>query len=1324
MMEPCVHLNCERELRRLKGEDSNAIILPAKKKNKKKGTKQVSEKLKRENKSELSKSQRRKLKKLEEEKEKALLLSKSIETLEKYKIREDACSLMWSSRNLGQVETVREKRRRGVQFSKVGLELPHSDRPFKRRASNTESCEPNNKEIGSGEICGGSDSLQPIIEEREVPLDTSISLGCSWELICRNRTDSVSDMSAAICVQEVANEKSDTSMVADPQNSMLKGSSGDQETVKSTDRVNESPKVDISSTSNLDNCPPERALTTPTIVHVSRPKELEDKRKDLPIVMMEQEIMEAINENISIIICGETGCGKTTQVPQFLYEAGFGSEQSTIHSGIIGVTQPRRVAVLATAKRVAYELGLRLGKEVGFQVRHDRRIGDSCSIKFMTDGILLRELQSDFLLKRYSILILDEAHERSLNTDILIGMLSRIIQERQKIYEEQKTYEVLSGKKLNPENKITPLKLVLMSATLRVEDFVSGRRIFRETPPVIEVPTRQYPVTVHFSKRTEIVDYVGQAYKKVLSIHKRLPAGGILVFVTGQREVEYLCRMLRKASREMVENNSKRANESSAVSEPIEDYDTKEIHEAFEIQGNSSYQQTDRFSSYDGDHGELSDNESDFSYDSEEDSDLEAFGDERDLLNQETPNSESDLANALGEDGNLAVLKSAFESLSGENKNTSKPADSEGKQVPPVTPEGLNKSNLSSGGIKGDAKVGALCVLPLYAMLPALAQLRVFEAVKEGERLVVVATNVAETSLTIPGIKYVVDTGREKVKNFNSSNGMETYEIQWISKASAAQRAGRAGRTGPGHCYRLYSSAVFNNIFLDFSSAEITKIPVDGVVLLMKSMGIAKVANFPFPTPPNVTALIEAERCLKTLEALNSEGSLTPLGKAMALYPMSPRHSRMLLTVIQIMKKVKGLKRPNLVLGYTVAAAAALSLSNPFVIQFEGAGVDDKSRTVEDGEKVLDKEEKLKKKKRKETAKVYRAKFSNPTSDALTVAYALQCFELAESQVEFCNHYALHPKTMEEMSKLRKQLLNLVFNQSSDLQHEFSWTYGTMEDVECEWRVSSDKPPLLLNEEELLGQAICAGWADRVAKRIKVHSGLSEGDRKVNAVRYQACMVGETVFLHRWSSVSKFSPEFLVYSELLHSKRPYIHGATSVKPDWLVKYAGSLCTFSAPLADPKPYYEPMTDKVYCWVSPTFGPYLWLLPLHSFPIKDDMNRVAVFAFSLLGGHVLPCLGSVRKFMAASPASILRPEASGHKRVGNLLYKLKTRSRTVDCCAMLREVWSENPLELYSEILDWFQEGFHWQFEELWSEMHREVVLDPRKRFPKMVKKDKK
>ncbi|KAI7989853.1 ATP-dependent RNA helicase DEAH13 [Camellia lanceoleosa] len=303
-----------------------------------------------------------------------------------------------------------------------------------------------------------------------------------------------------------------------------------------------------------------RVPTAPVVVHVSRPKEIENKRKDLPIVMMEQEIIEAINENITVIICGETGCGKTTQV-----------------------------------------------------------------------------LQSDFLLKKYSIIILDEAHERSLNTDILIGMLSRVIQQRQIIYEEQQR-KVLSGERISPERKISPLKLVLMSATLRVEDFVSGRRIFRDPPPVTEIPTRQYPVTIHFSKRTEIVDYIGQAYKKVLSIHNRLLPGGILVFVTGQREVEYLCQKLRKASKEIVENSFKRnmGNEVStaSVGNAAEEYDMKEINEAFEMHGNSRHDETDRFSSYDEGHGDSDDNESDFSDDLGTDSDLESVDDDRGLLNQ------------------------------------------------------------------------------------------------------------------------------------------------------------------------------------------------------------------------------------------------------------------------------------------------------------------------------------------------------------------------------------------------------------------------------------------------------------------------------------------------------------------------------------------------------------------------------------------------------------------------------------------------------------------------------------------------------------------
>ncbi|KAG6745055.1 hypothetical protein POTOM_051697 [Populus tomentosa] len=877
-----------------------------------------------------------------------------------------------------------------------------SDNPFKR-----------NHETASFEIEAGLDEiqskmhmnekghLQPMVIGREVQNHASFSLMCH-NLVSGNELGLNGRSVSALSAEEVSNEDNCTPTLEVPKKSSQASSDHDARKTSSLMRgicmeqgkLNETSTVDLEKASNFPDVPLLRPLTTPTVVHVSRPDEVEKKQKDLPIIMMEQEIMEAINEHSTVIICGETGCGKTTQVPQFLYEAGYGSNHSVVRNGGIGVTQPRRIDVLATARRFAFELGLHLGKEVRFQVRHDKRIGDNCSIKFMTDGILLREVQilawlpestflncefesigtdpkkaikknkpeaqilsgivcyvmygassaggtnTDILLKRYSVIIVDEAHERSVKTDILIGMLSRVIQLRQKKYEQQQKM-VLSSQSLSPENMIFPLKLVLMSATLRVEDFISERRLFHDPPPVINVPTRQFEVTVHFSKRTETVDYIGQAYKKVMSIHKRLPQGGILVFVTGQREVEYLCQKLRKASTELIANTAKGrvGDEVPAMSEmvSIEGVDMKDIDEAFEIQGNLIDQQTERFGSHDEDVPDSVENESDVSYDSGSESEVEIVGDEVDIEDSKT--SENDVG-VLREKSSLAALKSAFEALAGENASECK---SEGKQIPSMPEESpeqyKNSMEKKTVGDKG-LFTSALRVMPLYAMLPVVAQLHVFDEVKEGERFVVVATNVAETSLTIPGIKYVVDTGREKVKNYSSSNGMEAYEVQWISKASADQRKGRAGRTGPGHCYRLYSSAVYNNILPDFSCAEISKVPVDSIVLVLKSMHIDKVEKFPFPTPPEAAALVEAERCLKTLEALDNTGRLTSLGKAMACYPMSPRHSRMLLTAIQITRKMKDHDTANLVLGYAVATAAALSFSNAFLKHFEGSHTD------------------------------------------------------------------------------------------------------------------------------------------------------------------------------------------------------------------------------------------------------------------------------------------------------------------------------------------------------------------------------------------------
>ncbi|CAH2079326.1 unnamed protein product [Thlaspi arvense] len=1213
------------------GDDCNLLVMPPRKKNK--GSNK-SDKLKLKKKATLSKSQKRRLKKFEEDKAKEILSAKTAELLDKYKISEDVSSLLQSSTVIGRSATKLEKRRRSMQLSKAGVVNEDSDEKVEQQ--------------DDSDACMAEEPTKPEHAEIVTP---------SFE------TDSEQPVHAPELGSEVmvpAEEAFEEDANVD---TILQRTRHDDDDEEGLERMDEGTV--------------EGPCVPAFVVHVSRPAEVEETRKDLPIVMMEQEIMEAINYHPTVIISGQTGCGKTTQVPQFLYEAGFGSKQCSSRSGIIGITQPRRVAVLATAKRVAFELGLRLGKEVGFQVRYDRKIGEDSSIKFMTDGILLREIQNDFLLRRYSVIILDEAHERSLNTDILIGMLTRVIKIRQEYYEEQR-------KSLQPENQIiTPLKLILMSATLRVEDFVSGERLFRKSPPVIHVPTRQYPVTIHFSKKTEIVDYIGQAYKKVMSMHKKLPQGGVLVFVTGQREVEHLCEKLLKSSKELVVKAAKRdAFEKKNCDDDgsFGGVDMKEIKEAFDDGGSND--ESYRFSSHGEDPYETGDFRDDFDdedmFESDEEGDWEIVDD--------------GLANSFVEEGGrLDALRAAFKALADKKGSGSESA------VEPTNSIAAEKQEVENQE-KKTFSPGKLRVLPLYAMLSPAAQLRVFEEVEEGERLVVVATNVAETSLTIPSIKYVVDTGRAKAKNYDIKTGMETYEVDWISQASASQRAGRAGRTGPGHCYRLYSSAVFNNIFVESSPPEIKKVPVDGVILLMKSMNIPKVENFPFPTPPEPSAIREAERCLKALEALDSNGRLTPLGKAMSHYPMSPRHSRMLLTVIQMLKKAQNYSRANLVLGYAVAAVAALSLPNPLIMQFEG---EDKNESEEPSKTIKKEEDKQRKRDRKDKIKAARDKFSNPSSDALTVAYALHAFEVSVNGVGFCESYGLHLKTMSEMSKLKDQLLRLVFSscKPSDTENVFSWTHGTIQDVEKSWRntaSSSSKSPLLQNEEELLGEGICAGWADRVA-------------RKSKATEYQACAVQEPVFLHRWSSLINSAPELLVYSELLLTNRPYMHGATRVKPEWLVKHAKSLCVLSAPLKDPKPYYSSKLDRVFCWVVPSFGPHLWELPAHSVAVRDDRDRAAAFGCALLQGEVLPCLKSVRPLMAGKPETLLEREAWGLERVGGLVTALEEKK--VDSLESLRKVWEDNSNVLYSEIQNWFQSKSRHLVKDLWQRMLQEAEVMP-------------
>lgn len=483
-------------------------------------------------------------------------------------------------------------------------------------------------------------------------------------------------------------------------------------------------------------------------VNIDRDPEVQTARLELPVCMHEQQIMEAIHENDIVLITGATGTGKTTQVPQFLVEGGFGHPSSTGTKGIIGVTQPRRVAAISCAKRVAFELNTKVGDMVGYQIRHDANVSTKTRIKFGTDGVFLREVEQDLLLSKYSAIILDEVHERSLNTDLLLSFLSRTVRMRRQ-----------------KQGTLGALKVVIMSATLDVDGIFSGKDALFPSPPVVKVPSRQYPITIHFARRTKD-DYVEEAFRKVSKIHRRLPQGGVLVFLSGREEVERLSSRLRQE-----------------------------------------------------------------------------FGERKIPL-----------------------------------------AESDGVQV-------------------------IMKVLPFYSLQSEHVQRRIFEPIEPNVRKVVIATNVAETSVTVPDIAYVVDSGRvkEKVYKGRGCGRLCSFEIVWVSQASAEQRAGRAGRIGPGHCYRLYSSAVYDQRFSPYRQPEILRVPADAVVLRLRALGIRHVNKFPFPTKPNEEDILAAETLLTNLGALRGENAfsmsdartllgVTKIGRELATLPLEPRLGRMLLS--------------------------------------------------------------------------------------------------------------------------------------------------------------------------------------------------------------------------------------------------------------------------------------------------------------------------------------------------------------------------------------------------------------------------------------------
>ncbi|GMH02286.1 hypothetical protein Nepgr_004125 [Nepenthes gracilis] len=540
-----------------------------------------------------------------------------------------------------------------------------------------------------------------------------------------------------------------------------------------------------------------------------------EKRKSLPVWQQKDEFLRALRANQILILVGETGSGKTTQIPQFVLEDVDIETPDRRRKMMIACTQPRRVAAMSVSRRVAEEMDVTLGEEVGYSIRFEDCSSSRTVLKYLTDGMLLREAMTDPLLERYKVIILDEAHERTLATDVLFGLLKEVLKNR------------------------TDLKLVVMSATLEAEkfqDYFSGA-------PLMKVPGRLHPVEIFYTQDPER-DYLEAAIRTVVQIHMCEPPGDILVFLTGEEEIEDACRKI-----------------------------TKEI-------------------------------------------------------------------------ANM------------------------GDQVGPVK------------------------VVPLYSTLPPAMQQKIFEPappplVEGGPfgRKIVVSTNIAETSLTIDGIVYVIDPGFAKQKVYNPRVRVESLLVSPISKASAHQRAGRAGRTQPGKCFRLYTEKSFENDLQPQTYPEILRSNLANTVLTLKKLGIDDLVHFDFMDPPAPETLMRALEVLNYLGALDDEGNLTKLGEIMSEFPLDPQMAKMLVVSPEF-------NCSNEIL----SISAMLSVPNCFVRPREAQKAADEAK----------------------------ARFGHIDGDHLTLLNVYHAYKQNDEDPSWCYENFVNHRTLKAADNVRQQLVRIM----------------------------------------------------------------------------------------------------------------------------------------------------------------------------------------------------------------------------------------------------------------------------------------------------------
>eukprot|EP00761_Pharyngomonas_kirbyi_P012858 gb/GECH01012885.1/.p1 GENE.gb/GECH01012885.1/~~gb/GECH01012885.1/.p1 ORF type:complete len:723 (+),score=158.39 gb/GECH01012885.1/:1-2169(+) len=688
------------------------------------------------------------------------------------------------------------------------------------------------------------------------------------------------------------------------------------------------------------------------VFNPNRKKPIHIQRENLPIAKYKREIAYLLEHHQCIIIVGHTGCGKTTQIPQFLHEFGWCNDGYSV-----ACTQPRRVAATSVAQRVADEMQVKLGTSVGYRVRFaDETDAVRTRIKYVTDGMLLNEMMMDPLLTAYSVIIVDEAHERSLYTDVILGLLKKILKRR-------------------PE-----LRLIVSSATIEASEF---QRFFTLKPAkassldprpfIMSIEGRAFPVEVYYTE-TPVASYVSAAAACIVDIHRRhrMKRGGegsgdILAFLPGQDDIEKVIELIQQ-------------------------------------------------------------------YQNEDDQ----------LLN--------------------------------------------------------------------------LDVLPMHASLPHHDQVQAFLSPQRGHRKAVIATNIAETSITIPGITFVVDSGFVKVKTYDPRTDVERLVVTEESQASANQRAGRAGRLRPGKCYRLFPETEYEKLS-PHAVPEIQRSNLMNVLLQLKSLGIDDVLHFDFMSPPPSETMIRGLELLYCLGALDDYAKLThPTGYAISEFPVNPMIAKMLLASGEY-----GCSEEMLTISAMLSVTSVWHASR---------------HTQRKAEKA-------------------RRFFAVAEGDHLTYLNVYKSFIAKNKSSSWCGQYSINYKTMLRAMQIRRQLRQYLkrFHITLTAALDSSPTVVSKPVRSKDGEETSRMEHEVIQPEEKIRRCVVTGYFSHAARR------NSDGS-------YATLRGDQVLYIHPSSAVFKHPPEWVVYHEVVETNKQYMRDVMAVKPDWLAEIAPHFYEFRS-AKDPK-----------------------------------------------------------------------------------------------------------------------------------------------------------